>query len=107
MKSDKIPFHCSPFKVFFLKIQIGEVLVPAHLLHTGGNHNCYIHSWLTYYSHKGKTLLKWPNVRHTCILNIYYHLFIVLLCNIKQQILQCDCAGPCSDHGEYVFFTVV
>lgn len=36
--------------IFFLPIS-GKVLVPTHLFHLGGNHNCYIHSWLTDYPH--------------------------------------------------------
>lgn len=34
--------------------------------------------------------------------NLNALLFLVLLCNIKQQVLQCHCACPCSDHGECV-----
>lgn len=46
------PCHCIAFHIplFFLPIS-GKVLVPTHLFHLGGNHNCYIHSWLTYYPH--------------------------------------------------------
>lgn len=83
----------------------GEVLVPTHLIHPGGNHNCYIHPWFTHYPHKGK-ISTCAKVIH---LFVVAHLFdqnlnpfvpSVLLCDIKQQVLQCHRTCPRSDHGE-------